>query len=59
MHKERLKEIATLLTNFNDPMTEKDWEILENVAYELSEASEAYESSLLAEMCKTILEEDE
>ena len=59
MHKERLKEIAMLLTNFNDPMTEKDWEILENVAYELSEASEAYESSLLAEMCKTILEEDE
>ena len=59
MHKERLKEIATLLLNFNDPMTETDWEILGNVAYELQDASDEYETSLLVELCSTILEEDE
>ena len=59
MHKERLKEIATLLLNFDDPMTEKDYEILSNVTYEMQDASDEYESSLLVELCESILEENE
>ena len=59
IHKERLKEIAELLTNFEDPMSEKDYEILSNVADELYEASEEYEQALLLKVCNEILEEDE
>ena len=47
-----------LLLNFDDPMTEKDYEILSNVAYELQDASDEYESSLLVELCESILEEN-
>ena len=60
MHKERLKEIATLLLNFNDPMSDKDMEIMMEVAYEMEDECEVhFNKRMIADATKIIGEANE
>ena len=59
MHPERIKEIIVLLQNMSDPMTEVDWDIMDNLADEMYEVCEERNKRLLLAECKSILEEGE